>query len=133
MMVNDSSNRRKFRAWSLQIGIGVHMDGFAAVDAAPDAAIDPAARHLVEHRDILGHAYRVPESDYIGCLANADLLGTRGDIGAEHERIGTGVHALVVQVMFGEPEGIPLIANRNAWRCHAPRQEAWCKVCGSSW
>jgi hypothetical protein len=50
-----------------------------------------------------------------------DLLGTRGDIGAEHERVGTGVHALVVQVMFGE---LPTANSVNYSRC--------CTVAGPS-
>lgn len=62
----------------------------------------------------------MPDHD-VGALAEADLLGVRGDRHLRHQRIGTHLRAFGLEVMLGQPEGLeaqPLGKNALAHLIH---------------
>ena len=59
---------------------------------------------MIQHRQILGNPQRMPVSDNVGRLADAQTLGARGDVAAHQHRVGTDLETLVTKVVLGEPD-----------------------------
>ncbi len=72
------------------------------IAARPDAELQPAVAHQVEHGGVLGHAQRQLQRQGDDAGAEPDLRGPRREMGQEDE--GRGQAALVlVEVVLGDP------------------------------
>ncbi len=87
----------------------------ARLIAAADAALDASAADHVELRDLLGDAHRMMPDDDIGALAEADLLGLRGDRHLGEQRIGAHLGTFRLEMVLREPERLePQLLGQDA-------------------
>ena len=78
----------------------------AALIAARKAGQRASARHMVEHRDVLGDANRVMRGQHDAELADADALGLHRQVEVEHDRVGRELETLNVEVVLGEADRV---------------------------
>src|SRR5437899_1459393 len=74
----------------------------ARIEAAAGAPIDAASGQNIEQGDFLGEAHRMIERGERHCGADAKPLGASGSVGTHHG--DRGAHAIIVEVMLGEPD-----------------------------
>src|SRR5205814_4886576 len=87
----------------------------ARLIAAADAALDTATADHVEQRDLLSKPHRVMPDDDVGGLAKPDALRARRDGHLHHQRIGTHLGALGLEMMLGQPKRLePELFRENA-------------------
>ena len=78
----------------------------AALVAARKAGQRPAAGHVIEHGDVLGHADRILRRQHQPKLAHADPLGLHRQVEVEHDRIRRDLEALNMEMVLGEPDRV---------------------------
>ena len=72
--------------------------------ARPKTYLQAAPQHLVEQRDILGHAQGVPEREDHHRGTEADARGAAAQIRRDQERIRQVVPPVRPEMVLGEPE-----------------------------
>ena len=77
-----------------------HVDP-AILIAAREAGIDAALGEMVEHRELLGGAHRVPRRQHQAERREFYALGARGEVGVEQERRHRRLVALGMEMMLG--------------------------------
>ena len=89
--------------------VGVHAEALEleARVRTTRAEVDPAVREQVEHRGRLGRAHGmvVGARAEAHAVANANVLGARGDCTVEHLGI-RAVRVLLEEVVLHRPEGV---------------------------
>ncbi len=77
-----------------------HVDP-AILVAAGEAGIDAALGQMVEHRQLLGGAHRIPRRQHEPERRELDALGARGEVGIEQQRRHRRLVALGMEMMLG--------------------------------
>ena len=88
------------------VGLLRHDIDPSALVAAREAGVDPAARHMIEHRDIFGDANRILRRQHDPELADPQPLGLHRDVQVEQNRIVGKLEAFDMKVMLGEADRI---------------------------
>ena len=91
------------------IGHRIHVQRFARIHPSAHADLDPATGEVIEHGDIFSDLDRVSERDDVGCLADADLLGVGGEVGAHQDGIWANFEPFVTEVVLGCPYRVPAV------------------------
>ena len=95
---------RAFRTPRIRRGVeGHHLVGLAR---AAEAYLQAASQHLVEQRDVLGHAQGVPEREDDHRGTEADARGAAAQIRRDQERIRQIVPPVRPEMVLGEPERV---------------------------
>ena len=77
-----------------------HVDP-AILIAAGEAGIDAALGQMVEHRQLLGGAHRIPRGQHQPERRELDALGARGEVGIEQQGRHRRLVALGMEMMLG--------------------------------
>ena len=76
----------------------------ARIESAPGAPVHATARQNIEQRDLLGQSQRMIQRGECHRGADAQFFRARGRIRAHHRN--RGAHAVVVEMMLGQPDRI---------------------------
>ena len=95
---------------------------FRDLDAAREAGEGASAGHLVEHRDVLGHAQRIRRRQHQAELPDANVLGARGDVLIEHHRIVRHRDAFDMQMVLGKRHAVIMVGVEIARLLNEVRQ-----------
>ncbi len=84
--------------------LAVGLEGLVVLQraAAPDADVEPAAAHHVQHRELLGQVHRVMERQQAHAHAEPQRARAGGEERGEHRR--DRAEAVVVEVVLGDPD-----------------------------
>jgi hypothetical protein len=85
--------------------LGQGIDG-AGLVAAGDAHVGAAARHLIQHGDVLGHPDGIGGGQHDAQLADAHALGLHGRVEVPEHGIGRALEPLDVEVVLGEADAL---------------------------
>lgn len=82
---------------------GLRLAGYGPPSDAEHRA--PAGED-VGHGEVLSQAQRVPLGHHVEHLPEAELGGDAGQVHPEEDQVGSGLIALVLEVVLGQPEGV---------------------------
>ena len=85
---------------------GIEGHHFVGLARTAKADLQAPLEHLVEHRDVLGHAQRVPERQDDDRGAEPNTGGAAAQIGREQEGVRQVVPPVRSKVVLGEPERV---------------------------
>ena len=88
------------------VGLLGHDVDPAALVAARETGVGASAGHVVEHRDVLGHANRIVGRQHDSELSDAQAPGLHPDIEVEQDRVVGNLEAFGVEVMLGEADRV---------------------------
>ena len=98
----------------VRIGLGIEVARLEPVIAPAEPDLDAPAGQLVEQRDILGRAQRVPERDDCSSEADPDALRPCREVHRGHHRIGQQFAPPDAEMVFRHPQHVEvrLVADR---------------------